>query len=715
VFVLILASPVFASAASVSASVKTSEARLAAQVPPTVGNPTISGLQGNGFELGIRLGPDGTIYTHAPGALSSDTSWVWRSLDGGRTHKWVPVAVPLTGKFGACPGGGDTEVDVDDAGNLFFIDLTLVNFSTARSRDKGRTIDASSCTAVPSAPNDRQWYAHSGDVVNGGTLYLTYNIFGGGQPLNCPNGALITANNQLVLTRSPAPGAQALAGVQFAPVEPISGPCEESIMGNNEVSPRDGKIYIVHPDAFRLSIRIARCTAVPFSPQDPSGLTCDDKVVTTFPVNAPAGCAGNACQGFKTGANFPNLAIDRAGNLFAVWQQAPVVNCGPGCFNQGDVVGDTLLYWSSSTDGGDTWTPPVQIPTPGLHQNVLSWAAAGDAGRVDVAWYGSDAPTAGIRGPDSSPGLYGVYLTQTLNGTNPAPTFTPPTRASGHHIHNSTMFTLIGRQTGNRALGDFLQMRIGTQGEAIIAYGDTTNRNRLAHAMVVRQNGGSSVLAAKPLVSGDPFRLNSVTDPPHDARYEALGNVGANQPNLDLRSSKITKPTPAGCAGGVACYRVEMKVGNLSSLAPNPSTGNTDTVLDWSTMWFVPSTTDPFGGKTFHVYMESVDGGPARFFVGESARQRIGGGVAFTYPGTKQITGSVTLTPVGPDVITIDVPIADVTVAGAIDSVLRNVTSSTMTLPEPANTVPFDPVTGLGGSLFNLIDVVRAYDFKPRS
>jgi hypothetical protein len=75
----------------------------------------------------------------------------------------------------------------------------------------------------------------------------------------------------------------------------------------------------------------------------------------------------------------------------------------------------------------------------------------------------------------------------------------------------------------------------------------------------------------------------------------------------------------------------------------------------------------------------------------------------------------VTLTPVGPDVITIDVPIADVTVAGAIDSVLRNVTSSTMTLPEPANTVPFDPVTGLGGSLFNLIDVVRAYDFKPRS
>ena len=59
--------------------------------------------------------------------------------------------------------------------------------------------------------------------------------------------------------------------------------------------------------------------------------------------------------------------------------------------------------------------------------------------------------------------------------------------------------------------------------------------------------------------------------------------------------------------------------------------------------------------------------------------------------------------------ITIDVPKSDVDLGvPPLDSTLYSVTTSTMTLPAPANSQP--PVAGLGGVLFNLIDVVRGYD-----
>src|SRR5579864_6124437 len=61
---------------------------------PTFGHPIISGIGGVGFEQGLRLDPSNTsrLYTSVPGSLSSDTSWIWHSLDGGNTFKWVVAA-----------------------------------------------------------------------------------------------------------------------------------------------------------------------------------------------------------------------------------------------------------------------------------------------------------------------------------------------------------------------------------------------------------------------------------------------------------------------------------------------------------------------------------------------------------------------------------------------------------------------------------------------
>ena len=56
-------------------------------------------------------------------------------------------------------------------------------------------------------------------------------------------------------------------------------------------------------------------------------------------------------------------------------------------------------------------------------------------------------------------------------------------------------------------------------------------------------------------------------------------------------------------------------------------------------------------------------------------------------------------------------PLSNVNESGAIDSLLHEVTASTMTVQQRANTVP--PVSGIGGSLFNLIDVAQGYTFTP--
>jgi hypothetical protein len=694
---------------------------------PTFGHPIISGIGGVGFEQGLRVDPSNAdrLYTSVPGALSSDTSWVWHSLDGGKTFKWVIGAAALEGKYTTCAGGGDTETGVDSAGHLYFADLTLANFSTSRSDDQGATVTCSN-TGVPDAVVDRQWYAFDGDPTNGGSIYLTNDEFAQA-PAAC--GSVTNfGQNILVMYRSPLPGGEALAGIQFGPANKVSNPlgCDEGIMGNNEVSPVASTlgqptgvpgqfavlptpvkhIFVVHDDALLNRILVGRCFPVAFGApvpnvSDPSGLNCVDLPVANLGSNN------------KTGANFPTLAIDKAGNLYAVWEQAPINGSGK-------VMGDTVLMYSFSTDQGNTWAAPIQINTSGspvgtLHNNVFAWPVAGDDGRVDIAWYGTPgvAPNAS-NGPDSCTNCdWSLWMVQTLNGHAAVPTFTAPILASEHFIHHGSMNTLIGGQNGDRTLGDFLQLRMGANGEAEIAYADSNNIDEpfAPHAMFVRQNGGNGLLAASSPVNIPgltPF--NSVSDPTGDGKYEVNGTSSANMPQLDMINSNITKITSAPCSAGAPCYQVVMQLNNLSfapTIAEDP-----DTDLVWFTQWLVPSTTDPNGGKNFFVYAESTNGGALQCFVGENAAQAVGGGVALTYPGATALPGANCLATTGANgTITIDVPLSMVNEPGAIDNRLHEVTASTMTLQQPANTVP--SVAGIGGSFFNLIDVAQGYTFDP--
>jgi hypothetical protein len=690
----------------------------------TFGHPVISGIGGVGFEQGLRVDPSNPnrLYTSVPGSESSDTSWIWHSLDGGKTFKWVVGATALEGKVTTCFGGGDTETAVDLAGHLYFADLTLANFSTSRSDDAGGSFTCSN-TGVPDAVVDRQWYATDGDPTNGGSIYLVNDEIGPGGP-NC-SGTL--ANNVLVMYRSPVGGVGATAGIEFGPRNTVTADlsCDEGIMGNDEVSPvattlgqPNGSggyvtlptavkhIFVVHDNAALNQIQIGRCFPVAFGPpipnvSDPSGLNCTNMLVADLGASV------------KTGANFPTMAIDKAGNLYAVWEQAPINDSG-------QVTGDTVLKYSFSTDQGNTWAPPIQIQTSGspvgtLHNNVFAWAVAGDDGRVDIAWYGTPgmAPNPS-NGPDSCDGCdWSLWMVQTLNGHVAAPTFTAPILASEHFIHRGSMYTLIGGQNGDRTLGDFMQMRMGANGEAEIGYADSNNIDEASapHGMFVRQSGGNGLLVAhSPVNIAGLAPSNAASDPTGDGKYEVNGLSSANMPQLDITNSSVSLLTKAPCSAAAPCYQVVMKLNNLS-FAPT-TTQDPDLDLVWLTQWFVPSTTDPNGGKNFFVYAESFNGGTLQCFAGENAELFVGGGVSLTYPGVTQLPAANCRSTTGHNgTITIDVPLSNVNEPGAIDNHLHEVTASTMTLQQPANTVP--PVLGIGGSLFNLIDVAQGYTFTP--
>src|SRR5207302_7806378 len=179
-------------------------------------------------------------------------------------------------------------------------------------------------------------------------------------PSTCGGAVTNLGANILVMYRSPvASMAATTAGIEFGPANKVSNPmgCDEGIMGNNEVSPiatalgqPDGlggyttlpapvkHVYVIHDTGTLNKIMIGRCFPVAFGApvanvSDPSGLNC---------VDLPVADLGSSN---KTGGNFPTMVIDRSGNLYAVWEQAPINVIG-------QLIGDTVLKYVFSSDGG---------------------------------------------------------------------------------------------------------------------------------------------------------------------------------------------------------------------------------------------------------------------------------------------------------------------------------------------------------------------------
>jgi Neuraminidase (sialidase) len=93
-----------------------------------------------------------------------------------------------------------------------------------------------------------------------------------------------------------------------------------------------------------------------------------------FVSKAPPDCSSYACGWAYLGAQM-TLASDAAGTLYALWN-ANSVDKGPN-----------RIYFSKSTDGGVTWSPQADVSTaPAGRQHAFPAVAAGRAGDVRLAW-----------------------------------------------------------------------------------------------------------------------------------------------------------------------------------------------------------------------------------------------------------------------------------------------------------------------------------------
>jgi hypothetical protein len=676
---------------------------------PVFGREVIVDHQRVTGEPSIEIDGQDRIYVSAPYGFSTTASFAWRSTDHGISFHLVPGNLPPLGKPNVtCAGGGDSALTHDKVNRIYFADLQgLTNVSNSVSSDQGGTWNTT-CNAANDAGVDRPWVATFGNPQAGGALYQTVDqteqCIGACEPDLGQVGSNIVeiTRSQDGVTFTPIPAQQiepdgivsgivtdSTGGVYIAHTGLVDGTAK--LIGGSDSNGNDNAVVVVRfPKGYNST------TATPLTNGQTlcqiSPTTCTTYIAYRAPLNS------SGTSKVTVGQDFTPIAIDRADNLYVVWAQASVDS------STGSVNGGSQIYMAVSTDHGAHWGAPVRVSagTPTLKTNLFPWIAAGDAGRVDVVWYGT--PTLGSCpsqpcGSSAISGHWSVMMAQSLNAItngkpNTAPTFsiTPVSEVSNHFGAICTMG--IGCTTGgDRGLLDFLSVTVGRKGEANVVWADAVNANANggeASALIAfnRQVGGASLYANIGQVTG-PTPASGTSHGSPDAFYSANGLTTVASANLALKFASVTRPDPQH-------YRFKIAVSDLSTLAVSPTLGGTDAI--WMVRWEVP---DPNGaGHTYFAAMESDAGGTPTFYDGETSSVNSDHGKLITYPPAHTITGSYVAGNGG--VITLTVPIADV--GGNSNATLYSVTGLTATQATPSSG---------GATIFNQINATGAFDFTP--
>jgi hypothetical protein len=651
-----------------------------APAKPTFGTPVVVDHWVPGFEpdVAVDRSPQtaGTLYSTWPNGFSTTISYIARSNDQGRSFHLTEGNV--LGKPTTCAGGGDSELQISRVdGSLYFADLQgLTNFSNSRSTDQGRTW-TTSCYAVPVPAVDRQWIALDdnggassvGSGATDGRAYFTYD-----------NIAQNPSANSLVMNES-VDGVHygsgcITAGVPcpFPPavISPSEGLPGNALVDNVVGSPFQHTIYVTHTNADGDSAVISYCRGPASGPKTAATVAAACTAPATVPTDVNPlwhDVAMRPANPNVAVAAFVVMAIDTAGNVYSTWVEYPS--------NANGITGPGKVMYTHSVDGGAHWSTPRQVNPTGLRTPVQPWIAAGDPGRVDIAYYAAPQnKEAGLFGSDAitNTGTWQVYLDQSLDSLGSAH-FTHATVAD-HQVKYGNVSSQGLGGSSDRSLGDYMQVQVGLRGEALISYVDDTSENRnpdftfgsgqspaeaAGPTMFAVQTGGPSLYANVGTITGDSRRpYGKITDPVGrgypDAFLSLLGNDTNGPVALDIGRVTITQSDRDH-------LRVTMKTGDpsLSSHLGIPlSLGGT--TADWIVRWAAPSYHKSNGhggylgdGDIFYVGMESANGGAPKFFTGSTDSLQTTHAKYFIYTPKGSVPGSIS-----GDTITWTVPLSAV-------------------------------------------------------
>ncbi len=639
-----------------------------------------------GTEPNIAVEPDGkTVYESPIFGFSTTQSFLQRSQDGGQTFKTLSL-LPGVGKLDHCTGGGDSDLATDQySGDIYMIDLGGAPEVPARvSNNHGQTFSSNCEANFHDGVNyftDRQWL--STDLVH----HQEFFIYRDGLLTPPSAGAVAGVDvshqgyGEYIKTAPLAsgPGTAGSAQLAFTNLCTTAGglatPCvlDVQIAGNAITDNAIGKS------------RYAGQTYLAF--QGAKGVG----VVVINPDNKSAPVTERFIPGRHSQILFPTIAVDRAGRIYEAWVDSSTAQ----------------VQFASSPDQGKTWSAVQTVNAAPAATTVMPWIVAGDSGRVDIVFYGTQnsAPPTTNYGP-----WYG-YLSQTLDGDTAHPHFTQvPFSDRPTHI-DPVCLSGLGCTTntgpgGDRNLGDFFRVTVDRQGRALISFADGDNQlgaevvnGPLAapsFAHFVRQAAGPSLYASVGNVPAIPVPTNGVTVASHTAplplSVPGTGAYGADALALNLKSGKTTV-LPDGSV------KVVVKVRSLGT--PLPPAGGAQ-VATYLTRWIYKD----------HVYFAAAElgAGVPSFFGGQA--QPVTDALAIkyaNYPASNTIAGTADT----------DGSTLTMTIPGSLvgkptpSSTLYSVT--TWALARTAPTAPTPPLASNTFDFPQVADVLPAYNVAPKA
>jgi hypothetical protein len=485
----------------------------------TFHNNTMADFSATSGEPIIKVDNQDRIFVTTPFGVSTTLSLLWRSDDGGRSY--IPLGGPAPRDAVLGPGGGDTDVDFDAKGRLYYVDLSAACVTAAVSEDGGNTfppertkyITCVSDTNPGAAIDDRQWIAAFGDGIayatwrnlNGGNFWMFKTADGG---LSWDKGRMLGSVNQSGPLRIDKQKRRVM----------VSGEEKEAIL-----------IYQVFYSGNNL--RLFRVTDVEGA----------NPIVENFSIFDGTSDVSNV---------FPVLAVDRAGNLYAAWSQI------------GGTSGTSHTVWmATSTDRGQTWSERKQVSTL-TGTNIMPWVVAGDAGRASIVWYRGSLPN----NPNNPANLWQIYMAQTLNAFDSNPSFkTVP--VSQNLVHRGEICTAgvecdaTGR---DRSFLEYPSIWVDSKGAAVITYNDNTNQSDGPYVMVAKQKTGPSLYTSVGHLRAEPGAIG-ITSPSSGANVTSdtltiKGSHTVAAKNFDRDETGDARPSPtAAYQAGADLQAVSLK------------------------------------------------------------------------------------------------------------------------------------------------------------
>lgn len=392
----------------------------------------------------------------------------WRSTDGGKTWTYVGIAGLHEGPHSATSTGfSDPDYAMDQAGNIYNVEIDLANVAVFKSNDDGQSY----LTANPEAWfGDRPWLT----ALEEDEVFLYVNL-----PkalLKSVDGGLtwVPVVNNLggaVPAQAPPINAKALPD-PLNPDNGLIGPEGSQIRGNN--LPGDPDFWIGVENDVDVD-----------KPGTPT-------VTWTKHSTGPLGFT----QQF-----FSSLAADSAGNVY--------LGAAGGYTGGRDVTPNGQVSFAYHERATGAKNPsPIIIPTP-AGDALWPWVVAGDDGRAAVVWYQSLA---------GKPEEFYAFIAVTHNAHGTTVTcsdgstkFEPPrftvVNASQRPVFvgnicqdGTTCNANTSFKQGDRRLGDFFTVNFDHEGNLFVITADTTFKSLLqgqkpvGNPIFIQQKSGPPML-----------------------------------------------------------------------------------------------------------------------------------------------------------------------------------------------------------------------------